>query len=70
MKKPFVLNSRLNEIYRREQNQYMLRKLNKAKASVNSKCPESFNFYKNKFKKYQIRENLSKYYFSKEKKYS
>lgn len=66
MKRQFVLNTKLNEIYRREQNQYMLKKLNKVKASVNSKCPESYNFYKKTFKKFQPRENLSKFYFTKE----
>ena len=60
MKRPIVFNARLNELYRREQNQYMLRKLNQAKAIINSKCPESFNFYKKTFHKSQPRENLSK----------
>ncbi len=60
MKRPLILNPKLNEIYRREQNQYMLRKLNKAKAMVNDNCPESFKFYKKTFHKSQPRENLSK----------
>ena len=63
MKKPFVLNAKLNEIYRREQNQYMLRKLNQAKATINMKCPESYNFYKKTFRKSQPKGNLSNLIF-------
>jgi hypothetical protein len=63
MKKPFVLNAKLNEIYRREQNQYMLRKLNQAKATINMNCPESYNFYKKTFHKSKPKENLSNLIF-------
>ena len=60
MKRPFVLNARLNEIQRREQNQYMLRKLTKAKPIINTHCPESFNFYKKTFRKSQPKANICK----------
>jgi hypothetical protein len=52
MRKPFVLNTRLNEIYNSEQNKYMAKKLENAKSIVNSKCPESFLFYKYNFFKF------------------
>jgi hypothetical protein len=63
MKRPFVLNVKLNEIQRREQDKYMMKKLLKAKATINIKCPESFNFYKKTFRKSKPRENLSKIIF-------
>ena len=59
MKRPFVLNAKLNEIQRREQNKYMMKKLGKVKPMVNVHCPESFNFYKNTFRKSQPKGNLS-----------
>jgi hypothetical protein len=51
MKKPFVLNMRLNELHKSDQNKYMARRLENAKPLINSKCPESFIFYKSKFNK-------------------
>ena len=60
MRRPYVLNVKLNEIQRREQNHYMVRKLGKAKPIVNSNCPESYNFYKNTFRKNNTNLNLSK----------
>ena len=60
MKRPIVLNAHLNEKYKREQDRYMLRKLNKAKATINMNCPESFHFYKKTFHKSQPKENLGK----------
>ena len=60
MRKPFVLNAKLNEIQRREQNHYMMKKLGNAKPIVNSNCPESYNFFKNNFRKNNTKGNLSK----------
>ena len=60
MKRPIVFNTKLIEIYRIEQNQYMLKKLNKAKATINMNCPESYFFYKKTFHKSQPKENLCK----------
>ena len=57
MKKPFVFNTRLNEIYKSEQDKYMARKLGSAKPLVNSKCPESFNFYKNSFHRFELKDS-------------
>lgn len=62
MRQPFVLNRRLNELYKREQNQYMANKLERAKPLVNIKCPESFTFYKRKFHK-SPKENIGNKYF-------
>lgn len=45
MQKPFVLNYRLNALYKSEQDKYMARKLEKIRASINSSCPESFIFF-------------------------
>ena len=44
MHKPFILNMRLNELYKSEQDRYMAKKLETVKASVNSRCPESLYF--------------------------
>jgi hypothetical protein len=40
---------RLNELYKSEQDRYMAKKLETVKASVNSRCPESFIFYNSNF---------------------
>jgi hypothetical protein len=61
MRKPFILNPKLNEKHKSEQDQYMARKLLTAKPLVNSKCPESFQFYNTKFHKYGPKENICKY---------
>jgi hypothetical protein len=58
MRKPFVLNARLNELHKSEQDKYMARKLETAKPLVNSRCPESFIFYNTKFHRFGPRENL------------
>ena len=63
MRKPFVVNARLNEIYKSEQDKYMARRLGNAKSLVNSKCPESFNFYKNNFHKFGLKESKCMYLY-------
>jgi hypothetical protein len=57
MRKPFILNARLNELYKSEQDKYMAKKLETAKPLVNSKCPESFHFYKNNFHRFNLKDN-------------
>ena len=49
MHRPLILNFRLNELYKSEQDRYMAKKLESVKASVNSRCPESFIFYNSNF---------------------
>ena len=60
MKRPFILNERLNAIYKYEQNLYLLNKLKNAKQTIRISCPESFKFYKKTFGKCN-KENLSKF---------
>ena len=60
MKRPFILNERLNAIYKYEQNLYLLNKLKNAKPTLKIHCPESFKFYKKTFGKCS-KENLSKF---------
>jgi len=60
MKKPFVLNEKLNTIHRYEQNLYLHNKLINAKPAISINCPESFKFYKRTFRKFK-KENLGKY---------
>jgi len=60
MKKPFILNEKLNQIYRYEQNLYLHNKLKNARPAVSINCPESFKFYKKTFGKAK-KENLGKY---------
>jgi len=59
MKRPFILNERLNAIYKYEQNLYLHNKLKNAKPSIRINCPESFKFYKKTFGK-SNKENLTK----------
>lgn len=60
MRKYFALNpGKLNQKYKSEQNMYLAKKLEEAKPLVNIKCPESFIFYKTKFHKHKVRNNLS-----------
>jgi hypothetical protein len=40
-----------------ESNQYMVDKLRNMKSKINTKCPESFDFYKNNFNRTKSREN-------------
>ena len=58
MKKPLVLNEKLNIIHKREQNSYLNRKVKNAKPAISINCPESFKFYKKTFSKNK-KENLS-----------
>ena len=43
-----------------ESNQYMVDKLRNMKSKINTKCPESFDFYKNIFNRTKSRENKRK----------
>ena len=43
MKKEYVFNKRLNEIFKYEVNEYMKKKIKKARSFINIKCPESFS---------------------------
>ena len=58
MQKPLILNEILYRKHFQEQNKYLKMKLCNAKPIVNSNCPESFIFSKNKFNKINIRNNI------------
>ena len=60
MKRPFILNERLNAIYKYEQNLYLHNKLKNAKPTLKINCPESFKCYKNTFGTCS-KEHLSKF---------
>ncbi|MCQ2821409.1 MAG: hypothetical protein MJ252_29465 [archaeon] len=60
MQKPIVFNRFLNEKYSVENNLLMKTKLEKVKPKINMKCPESFAFYKNQFRRTSQRDNLGK----------
>lgn len=47
-----------NQKYRRDQDEYMAKKLGTAKPTINIKTPESYVFYKTKFKKYKNKDTL------------
>ncbi len=49
MQKPMILNEILFKRNYEEQNRYLKSKLRNVKPIVNSNCPESFIFFKNKF---------------------
>ena len=63
MFKPFILNLRLNELYKSEQDKIMARKLESVKAQVNSSCPESFIFYNTNFHRPTPKFNMCKILF-------
>lgn len=57
MKRPMILNKKLEEMNKKDQNNYMINKLRQAKALVNVKCPESYIFYQTIFHR-KKRENI------------
>ena len=63
MRKPFILNIRLNALQKSEQDRYMAKKLENIKALVNSSCPESFIFYNSNFRKPTPKFNLCNLFF-------
>jgi hypothetical protein len=54
MQKPLILNEILFRRYYQEQNKYLKEKLKHVKPIVNSDCPKSFLFLKNKYQKNNI----------------
>ena len=59
MQKPLILNEILFRKYCEEQNKYLKTKLKKVKPIVNSNCPESFIFFKNKYQRNNICMSIS-----------
>ena len=57
MHKLFIINRHLNEQWTTLSNEYMAKKLQNAKTKLNMKCPESFDFYKNRFHKTFVRNS-------------
>ena len=43
MKKEYIQNKRLHEIFKFEMNELMKMKINKVKSTIDLKCPEYFN---------------------------
>ena len=43
MRKEYIQNKRLNEIFKFEMNELMKRKIYKVKSTIDFKCPEFFN---------------------------
>ena len=58
MRKPFILNMHLNEVFKLEQDELMAKRLKKAKSTVNVKCPESFVFYNSYFHRPGPKDNI------------
>ena len=50
----------MNEQWTTLSNEYMAKKLQNAKTKINMKCPESFDFYKNRFHKTFVRNSRRK----------
>lgn len=63
MQKPLINNRRLNDKWSAQTNELMIKKLQGVKPQINSKCPESFFFFKTHFKKTNSRLNKSKLFF-------
>lgn len=53
MNNQYILNRKLYNLHKEEQNNYLKLKIKKAKSFIDLKCPESFSFFKNKFKESQ-----------------
>lgn len=51
MKRINILNTKIEERFKKQQNNYLLKKLKTIKPLVNIKCPESYTFFKTKFHK-------------------
>ena len=62
MQKQYILNRRLNNRHKEEQNNLLSLKIQKAKSSLDLKCPESFTFFKTQFKE-GLTKNKCNIYF-------
>ena len=51
MKKQIVFNRIINNEYKKKQDGLLALKIQNAKSSLDFNCPESFDFFKTKFKK-------------------
>lgn len=60
MQKPLINNRRLNEKWSAQTNELMIKKLQGVKPQINSRCPESFFFFKTQFKKPNLNTNKRK----------
>lgn len=60
----FYSNGLFQNIFAKRENEerirLMITKIKKVKPTVNTKCPESFNFFKEHFKNPKITQNISK----------
>ena len=50
MQKQYILNRKLNIQHKKEQNELLSYKIKRAKSTLDLNCPESFHFFKTKFK--------------------
>ena len=50
MQKQYILNRRLHNINKKNQDKLLSLKIRKVKSAVDINCPESFTFYKTTFK--------------------
>ena len=57
MKRPNILNQKIEQILRTKQNHNLLSKLKSMKPLVDIHCPESFVFYKTSFHSYKTQPN-------------
>ena len=62
MQKQYILNRKLNNIHKKEQNQLLSLKIQRVKSYIDLNCPESFTFYKTQFKE-GLTKNKCKYFF-------
>ena len=62
MKKPTILNPKIEKIFRKKQNYNLFTKLKTMKPQVDIQCPESFLFYKSSFHSYKTQPSIGKMY--------
>ena len=58
MKRPNILNTKIEQILRKKQNHNLFTKLREMKPQVDIQCPESFIFFKTTFQSYKTQPSI------------
>ena len=63
MQRPYIFNRHLKKHYEDEQNKFLSKRIKKAKSSIDFSCPESFTFFKTRFKEGSFKDkSITKLY--------
>ena len=58
MKRPNILNPKIEQIFRKKENRNLFTKLKEMKPQVDIQCPESFIFFKTTFHSYKTQPSI------------